>query len=395
MRALLPVAVRVAPAGGPPVPTARIAAGNLEIWRLPPVEKDLLIDPDRGRFSLAVAPPAGGGARVVYHVGAPGPVGAGGWDRRATVVDAPDRVVAAAGTTPGDIAATDLIASGVVEIPDSANYIPSAGATGIVDLTLQAANFARPYVRLAGDWIFTSGGAAATLVLDGLWIGASAPAAIRLRGAFDKVTLRHVTLDPGGTNVDGGTLQPVPLVVEGSVTELVVERAILASISLAGTGEVRHLRVSDSIIDPRQAGGTAITLTPADVALRRVTALGALDVERLDASDTLVTGIVDVTDTQHGCFRFSGAAAGSRLPHAYRAVTVGDPNGLFESRRFGQPGYAVLREPVDPEIERGAERGSEMGAWSSLMNPVKADGLGHKIDEYLPFGLIPALLRQT
>ena len=120
----------------------------------------------------------------------------------------------------------------------------------------------------------------------------------------------------------------------------------------------------------------------------------AVDVERLDATEALITGLVDVTDTQAGCFRFSAAPAGSRLPHPFRAVAW-DGGPVFSSLRFGDPGYAWLAEAAPDALRRGAENGSELGAWSAALNPIKEDSLARKVEEYLPFGLAPMFIRET
>ena len=41
------------------------------------------------------------------------------------------------------------------------------------------------------------------------------------------------------------------------------------------------------------------------------------------------------------------------------------------------------------------ENGSEIGAFSSLLNPIRLDGLRAKVDEYMPFGLIPVFVFET
>ena len=39
--------------------------------------------------------------------------------------------------------------------------------------------------------------------------------------------------------------------------------------------------------------------------------------------------------------------------------------------------------------------GIEIGAFSSLLNPIKLDSLKAKVDEFLPFGLIPHFITET
>jgi hypothetical protein len=400
-RALWPDAVLVTPVAGAPVRRERMSAASLASFTATAPDVDLLVDPVRGRFKLAAAPAVPAGVRVDHAYGFGGPIGAGGHDRRATVADVPDIVVPAAPPAGGAITAAHYPVvlgriSGITEVPDSATYAVQAGPSDVARLTVQAANLARPYLRLAGDWIFTAAaGLEAELALDGLWIGARAPAAIVLRGAWSRVAVRGCTLDPGGVDVDGAVLAPVPIFVEGQVDELAIDHSIAARIATRAGGVIDAISVADSILDAgAPPGGAAIALTPGTATLRRATILGAVDVERLDASCALITGAVDVTDTQAGCFRFSSAPAGSRLPRPYRWVPwSGGP--VFASTRFGDPGYAWLAESAPEALRRGGEEGGEIGAWNAALLPIKEDSLLRKVEEYLPFGLIPLFIRET
>ncbi len=392
-RALLPLALSVTPAGTP-VPRERTVAGNLSTWSIAvPTDKELVVDPDRGRFLLTgVAPPAAG-VRVMYHDGFPGRVGAGTYDRSASVVSAPT-VTYTGGA--GAIAAGTLPINGSAEVTDSLTYSPVAGRTGITQLILQARDRERPYLRLAADWaLVAAGGIEADLVLDGLWVGATAAGmGLVLQGAWHTVTIRHCTFDPGGTDVDGNPIHPVSIFVDGQIDELLIDRSIVSRVSVIGSGLIDRVVARDSILHP-PAATPAIALTPGTVELARATVLGGLDVERLQASEALIVGLVDVTDTHGGCFRFSAAPAGSRLPRPYRSHVITDVPSLFTSRRFGHPGYTQLGAAAPAEIVRGAEDGSEIGVWSHLANPIKLDSFERKVAEYLPFGLIPSFFPET
>jgi hypothetical protein len=392
-RQLYPRSVNVAPSGGLPVRRQRMEAANLETWATTSSNDDLLIDPNRGRFKLLSPAPDPDAIVVAYLYGFPGDIGAGTYDRRTTVVVPATRTIAAGGA----ITAAAIGISGSAAIVDSGSYGPIDDRPGVTALVVEAANEERPYIRLEADWVITAAAAAPepTLVLDGLWLGASGAFSVVLDGAWDKVTIRHCTLDPGGVDVDGDPIAAVPLVIAGQVRELVIEQSIVATVATRGAGLVHELQVSDSILQASRAGGTAIALGLGMTTLVRVTAFGQIAVERLYASELIVTEHVDVVDTQAGCFRFSAAPEGSRLPHPFRSVELTSSTHLFTSRRFGDPGYAQLSASAPVEIVRGAENGSEMGAWSSLLNPIKEDGLSAKVDEFLPFGLIPSFIKQT
>jgi len=393
-RALLPAALAVEPVAGAPVPPERTIGGNADQSYRPP-GKDLIVDPERGRFrTLGGELPAPETIRVSYHHGFSGAIGAGTYDRSATVQRC-DVQVPATGSG-GAILVTDVATDGVSEIADSASYGPISSLRSVVRTVLQARDRCRPYLRLGGDWeIEAAPGREADLVLDGLWIGAAVPSAVVLKGAWRSVVLRHCTLDPGGDDSDGSRIHPVALLVEGQIDELVLDRTIAPLVATRKQGLVDRIAVRDSILHAPVAAVPAIALSPGSVTLERVTVVGGVDVERLSASEALITGTVDVTDTQAGCFRFSAAAPGSRLPRPHASHLIEGAERFFTSRRFGDPGYTQLAAHAPIELTRGAENGSEIGAWNHLMNPIKLDSLAVKVGEYLPFGLVPAFIQQT
>lgn len=388
--------IRLPPAPLSPIPQQRIQAGNLADWSAAVPDKSAIVDPERGRFVLLdMAAPAAAELRVGYHAGFPGEIGAGSYGRAAHVLPPPKTLVPAAAAS-AQISFAPAPVDGAWEIVDSATYGPIDDASGVQRLVLQAADPERPYVRLTQDWTIAADPTVeAELVIEGIWFGAEGAFGLVLQGNWARVTIRHSTLDPGGVDTDGNPIEPVRLTIEGAVDELVIDRSIVAPIAPAGSGLVDLVTATDSILHSTIAGVPALALAQGAAVLRRTTALGAVDVERLDASEALITGPVDVTDTQHGCFRFSAAPAGSRLPHPYRAHVLTGVAGLFTSRVFGQPGYAQLSEGAPVEVARGGENGGEMGAWSSLLDPIKQDGLARKVEEYLPFGLIPCFIRRT
>jgi hypothetical protein len=254
-------------------------------------------------------------------------------------------------------------------------------------------------VRLTDDWVFTAASNVdAELVLDGLWFGAGPAADLVVRGTWAAVTIRHTTLDPGGTDVDGNALPPVRLWIEGAVERLTISRSIVPAIGTRANGgvqgEIEEVVIADSILDAQNSGGVAIVQSPGNLTMRRTTVIGGVQADRLDASEILATDLVEITDTQNGCFRFSAAPEASRLPHPYRWVKW-DGGPVFGSTRFGDPAYTWLAESAPEALRRGGENGVEIGAWSSALNAIKEDSLLRKVEEYLPFGLVPTFLRET
>jgi hypothetical protein len=389
---LLPAAVSVEDAPGSPVAPVDVSAGDLSQWPVSDPGRRLLIDPERGRLQFFGAPPETG-SRVTCHYGFGGDIGAGGYSRPAVESRPPDAQVQGG----GQINAAQLLNDGVTQIEDSATYGPLASKLQVTNLTLQAANLQRPYLRLESNWILrTPDDADAQLRLDGLWLGSGGDFAMILRGDYESVTVSHCSFDPGGgLDANGDPIWPAPLLIEASIETLTIERSLMGRIAAQNGGMVEKLVVTDSLLDAADSGQMAVALARGELTLERVTVFGPVEVNRLWATEALITGVVDVTDTQAGCFRFSAAPAGSRLPRPYQAHPLTDAGHIFTSRRFGQPGYGQLSHTAPEEIRRGAENGSEMGVFSRLLNPIKRDSLRTKIDEYMPFGLIPIFIEET
>ena len=429
----------------PTVEHQRVAAGNLQDWgaslgMLPP-EKTLVIDPERGRLWFRTTP-ADTVWVPVYHYGFSGNIGAGTYDRRHRLETENVRQIPDGGPTiPGPVVMSVPLppVADVFQFPNNKTYQPAGDITGIEQATFQAASFRRPYVKplppSGSAWVFEAAPKALippgdpepesnrrVLVLDGLWVGIEAagmaplpepcppvPAALVLQGVFDRVEIRHCTLDPGGekAQLDAGQCQAIPyvkLVVRGNVEELVIDSSSVGPIGeevVAGnTGTIQKLIIRDSIvhsIDPENV--PAIETALGQVDMQRVTVFGNVTVNRLYTSEALIQGLVQVTDTQHGCFRFSATNDDpqKRLPPQFASFMLAPaiPNHFFVSRRFGAPGYAQLSETSPADIVRGAENGCEIDAFSSLLNPLKLDDLKAKVNEFMPFGLIAQFINET
>ena len=378
--------------GDPPtrIPPELISAGNLSTWGTGlniPVGKRLLVDPVRGRYFY----PSGitdGAALIHYHYGFSGEVGAGTYDRRGSVLTTVDGTFSGGGTVIAPPWAS------AYTFADSKSYIVP-DVTPFTALTLQAASQQRPYLRRATgegtDWVFTPGGLNAELTLDGLWFGGSN---VHLNGDFKRVTIRHCTLDPGGTRANTNVLLPAEIVVEGTVNELIVERSIIAGIRLMPDSAVLSLVVRDSIVHAVDED-VKIDLPDAALLFERSTIAVETIGLRIDASEILAQKKITVLDHQNGCVRFSVLAPLSHTPPVYRGQIADIPSSYFVSQRFGDPGYHALSETAPDFITRGAENGSELGAFATLLNPLKLDSLRAKIHEFMPFGRVAAFIRET
>ena len=440
------VAVAVGPLiGSPTIEHQQIASGNLGDWGaslgMLPADKVLVIDPELGRFWFP-APPAENVWVPLYHYGFSGNIGAGTYDRRDSIETANVTLIPNGGDgQPGPVPMVVPTGplSGVFQFDSNKTYLPDADVTGIENVTFQAANFLRPYINrvVTGgtEWVFQSEPKAAvppgqpepptnfrSLILEGLWIGieeqasgpisgdcSPIPASLVLEGVFDRVVISHCTLDPGGekARIAPNQCEAIPfvqLVVRGDIEELIIESSIVGPIvedKVTGDpGAIQKLIINDSIVQSIDADTLpAITTELGTVEMQRVTVFGDVNLNRLIASEALIQGVVKVTDNQHGCFRFSATNddPDKRLPpqfesHLFKPAV---PNHFFVSRRFGDPGYAQLSETAPQEVVRGAENRSEIGAFSSLLNPIKLDDLRAKVNEFMPFGLIAQFINET
>jgi hypothetical protein len=179
-------------------------------------------------------------------------------------------------------------------------------------------------------------------------------------------------------------------------------RELLAEGAAADTDALNRALLEDAF--PEALSPAALALAAGTAVLWRVTVLGRTFVHRLQASDSILDGFTAVEDTQDGCVRFSAVADGSSVPRRYLSVSTAVAAPLFTSRAFGEPGYAQLLESADRAIvggasdvtiTAGAETGSEMGAYSSQLAPIKERGLLVKFDEYMPLGLTPVVVHVT
>lgn len=398
--------------GAAPFEPDEVLGGNLRDWSadFSDAGTEVVVDPERGRFLLASEPAEDVEVGVLrYHYGFSGETGAGTYRRPRPRDLEPDGTIPDGGDTPGPVSGFELPANGVHELTTNKTYLPdSPEVSGISALHLRARDGRRPYIEFPGDTMTfrADEDGAARLILDGLWLGFEAVSdsppvhgTLVLEGVFETVVIRQCTLDPGGLRADGAAIPCVDLEIRGQVAALVVESSITARIREstddADPCSVGRITVCDSIVHGGNEGGPAIETRIGEARLERVTAFGDIDVNRLYASETLVAGEVVVTDNQHSCIRFSAARSFTGEHYESHVYPRGVPGHFFTSRRFGDPGYAQLSETAPREIRRGAENRSEIGAFSKLLNPVKADDLEVKVLEYMPFGLIPQFIFET
>ncbi len=371
------------------------AAGNLQNWS-PLSTKRLTIDAENGRLLFNTLPSADLEVSCSYHYGFPAYLGAGTYDRAAVKRSTPTQLK----TGGGNIVAAELPGDGVLQIDDSKTYGPIANKLSLSNMTVQAANLHRPYLRLESNWILNTGSNEdANLILDGLWLGGAGNQtnSVILRGNYECVIIRHCNFDPGGAqNIRGEAIHPLALSIDGFVEKLCIESSIMGPIAMTGSGTVEEVFICDSILQSVNAAVPALSIDEGVVTMERCTVLGSIAVHELFATETILTQTSSVVNTQNGCFRFGAAPGNSRLPKPYESFLFDtDTHHWFTSQSFGHYAYAQLSETAPVEVRAGAANGSEMGAYSQLLNPIKLQGLKTKIDEYMPFGLIPIFINKT
>ncbi len=380
------------------------AAANLENWPVADPGKRLLIDPKRGVMQFFGSVP--NQLSSDYHYGIPLGIGAGTHDRSHIEPIEPTTVIA----NGAPINAASLHIDGVTQVNDSKTHAFGGNKNQITDMSVFSANAQRPYLVLSRNWVLRPSNAGdANLYLDGLWFGCRGVArSIILRGAgdFEEVVIEHCSLDPGGSRaINGNIIQPVSLIVECKVEKLIIRHSVIGRIEVRGPGFIEEIEVSDSIIDvaghgeliglPQPYAEQAINAPDATLNLNRSTVFGVINVNRLWASNTLLLGSPSITDTQTGCFRFSAAPPTARLPKPYESHSIIDQNTLFISTLFGQPNYAQLSEAASSVLRLGGDNGADIGAFNDLVTPIKQNSLATKLDEYMPFGLVPLFIYET
>jgi hypothetical protein len=400
---------------------------------------ELGIDPELGRFAFAPQDPAiGRGGLSVDYVEAFGDhVGALNYDRHLDPKDAPRRLVSLSGDAdtlsgvPVHSTVADAIAAArdgdVIEIVDSATY---AAPTAIVlnnssvrSLIVRAGAGQRPCLTFyQGANIPTAGSfqvmePMSLLELNGLLISGGP---LLIERKVDHLHLTACTLDPR-TAVAGSLIATDTNLNDRA--DYLLCRCITGGMRL-GPG-VSQLTIADSIVD--QQGGFAITglfglgsppifpspprlglpsLTARSVQLERVTVLGRISCDVLNASESLLNDIAIVEDQQSGCIRFSRYEKGSMLPRRYQCVpseaqaSACVPPGrcfapLFNSRRFGRPDYVQLAAACPPEILTASEERAEVGAFASALNPIRLGNLQIKLQEFMPVGLSAVIVSET
>jgi hypothetical protein len=261
---------------------------------------------------------------------------------------------------------------------------------------------------------------------------------IHVIGDLGKLRLLHSTLIPGRQlDGNGDPISPEPSVsVEpANATSQAINLLlrIEAAFSILGQLVVPEpsagIWLLDCIVQGTGASPAAVSdpagKFAAPLVTERSTFFGSVQVKSLQASEVIFSAALTAQRTQQGCVRFSYVPPGSVTPRRYRcqpdvalsnaiaAALQTDPLlslaaqqqirqdvesrvvPSFTTTLYGQPAYAQLLLSCPVEIRTGAEDGSEMGAFCHLKQPQRESNLKIRLQEYLPFGLDPAVIYVT
>jgi hypothetical protein len=252
-----------------------------------------LLYPERGRFTLLNALPAGDDLCTTYTYGFSSEIGAGPFDRRVHSEALPDapapEVIVSGGGTGFQTALQALQPTGTVTLKDSLTYTAVANVKNISNVLLRASNSVRPVARTdaANPWVLQGAGGDAAVTLEGLFL--SGPDLV-LQGKFNTVTLLCCTLDPGEELDDAGKtpqslderdLLPTTLWIEGTIGTLVIERSICGPIRTRNNGALQTLQITDSIVQSVQ------TVAPGDFTTASVMDVRTLALQLKSGQDPL------------------------------------------------------------------------------------------------------------
>jgi hypothetical protein len=440
------------------VPAHRIRCMALDPWNRPGSDQ-VGVDVRLGRIALGDDLEAEA-VRVACCRGAVAGIGGGayartGWQVRRTIDMALYTVGEGGLDTLRDALAqweTDGKPDAVIRILDNRTYHETSGGTALeiepADpdpltgrrglLAIEAADRARPHLRLDTPLAITGDHPESMITLSGLLI----EGAVALTGTLRRLRLLHCTLVPAlAIDGTGAAWQPAaPIEPSLTVTEtfdgaiantgLSVECAFSITGPLRIPAHARQLVVLDGVVDGVNTTAIAGIGPDSDappLVLERSTVFGAIRTVRLPMMDTAIaTGPVRVERRDDGCVRFSYTPPGSRTPRRVRCQpdlaeaeaieeaeqAAGGPlpqpareaaaaaararmQPVFTSVRYGQPAYAQLGRACPAGIAEGAEDGSAMGMTCHLKEPQRLGNLRRRLDEYLPLGFEPGIMFVT
>jgi hypothetical protein len=422
-------------ADGAEVAPDRIVSADLSDWRYRPVGQQVAIDTELGRIAFPARRAPDNGVRVSYRYAFSADMG-GGEYRRPLRTDPADTVYRV-GPQATYHAIMEAIAAWRAAVEGAAGDEQAALRHAVVELvgsdeydeqvlisldhgdrlTLRAAQGSRPVIRLQNmrgnrpDALRIVGtgrgeGAAPRITLDGLLVTGRS---VRVQGDVAAVIVQHCTLVPGWTLDESCCAEhedePSLELIETQAC-VRIDKSVLGTIVVIDDETARTPQpvfVADSVLDASAPGLDAVIGPDGEhahavITVRRCTVFGAVRAHAVGmVENSIFTDLVSIARRQSGCVRFSYLPPGSHTPTRFHCEpeTSGDPNRVrpaFTSTRYGIAGYAQLSLDCPDEIRRGADDGSEMGAFHDLFQPQREDNLLLRLDEYTPAGCDAGLI---
>ncbi|HKS24974.1 MAG TPA: hypothetical protein VJZ76_19420 [Thermoanaerobaculia bacterium] len=418
-----------------PVPAENVIAADLSAWTYRPPVGKVAVDPQLGRIALAKQPES---IEVTYHYGFGGDVGAHESPR--TLAQPRGAALYRVGPSEAHATIADAVRQwtkeapqhAVIEIADSGVYTEAVDVTLREGTTLQirGANRTRPVLQVLdyrpshGESLHVTMYPKSRFTLDGLVV-AGRPLQIEGAGeqAVDaRVVIRRSTLVPGWTlhpNCEPGASDEASLGIENLSGKVTIEKSIVGTIAVMNEtdeAEPIAIAVSDSIVDATSNEGDAVigpggSYAWATLTFARCTVFGKVLAHALALAENTIFGApATIVRRQGGCVRFCYVPPGSRTPRRYhcqpdlaeaavRERLKKKPKAAIEaalererrrvvprfgSTRFGASDYCQLGVCCAPEIARGADDESEMGAFHDLFLPQRLANLRARLDRSTP-----------
>lgn len=393
------------------------SSGTVTGWaHMPAAGGKIAIDPELGRIAF---PPdkIPGAVETEYHYAFSAEMGGGGYEREQTFTPKPQAIVRVPAEKATIQEAIDEVMiqlnantelhTGVVEIEDNRVYTETlninlkAGKT----LEIRASDKKRPIICTNSPGsISIVAETDASLIFNGILIknlSIKNDAASPLKA----LSLRHCTVLPRVSSPDPGRFLHA-IEVNSPATEVSIDKSIVSAVRIQ---ENARMFVTDSIIDAGKPEWVAVSADGNDTAaavmhIENSTIIGKVHTRIMEYASNCIfyAQRVDTTDPwvhpvkaqrlQNGCARFSWFPSGSRIPAPYKCQPASALDAdrivpMFNSTQYGDPDYLQISQLCAPEIRRGAEDGSEMGAFHQRYTPQRLANLNTRLEEYLRFGM--------
>jgi hypothetical protein len=188
---------------------------------------------------------------------------------------------------------------------------------------------------------------------------------------------------------------------------VVIDGCAIETLNVTATGgDAEHpvLRLRNCLIQTIDAGAAGL------VEIEYCTVLGKATFVRVNASECIFAGELEVSDVNSSCVRFSRLPKGTPQPLTRPfgvGTNTGDPpvfqdflfcedDGMNRLVRrpatFGEPGAGVLHAATPPSVRLGAEDGGEMGAYHVQAYALRMQALIAKLEAFVPVGMSAVLI---